>query len=589
MRHALRLAVRQFTRHPAFALVTVLVLGLATGASVAVYTVVDAVLLRPLPYTSPQQLLTIWDTNQAPRADARADVARDVDGLPPARRVCRRRRLVAARCQPDGSGHGSHTRQRDPDEREPLFVARRFGAGRARISGGRTVLRSDADRRDQRSAVAGALSGGSRAHRQAALAERCDAHHRRHHAAALPLSGRRGRVAAAELGLSSAQPPGAFRRVGRAAEARRGRRTGAHAGGDGRRTAGQGVRREQRRMAGPARAARRRTARVLPSGADRALRRGRLADGHRLPERGVAPAHACAVARARGRRPDGARRIAASSHRATAGRGDRALDRRGHRRRDRDRYRDPGHRRRVAGGHPAARGSRGQRAGPRIRRRDRNRYHAPLRPRPGPRPDSAGTHERPQGVRARLVAGEPHALSGAGGGRGRARLRAPDQLRTSGANGRPDDERAHGRAHAAGRDLPNPALRQRLHRLGHGRERTRRAARRRAPAAGRARRGRVELHAVRGLLANAVFDRRRRAGDRRRADPGAGADRERRILRGPRRDSGSRAGSSRRRTASDPRRSSSSTKRSRAGTRDPSSDGTWSRPRGRSARSAGTS
>ena len=65
MRHALRLAVRQFTRHPAFALVTVLVLGLATGASVAVYTVVDAVLLRPLPYTSPQQLLTIWDTNQA--------------------------------------------------------------------------------------------------------------------------------------------------------------------------------------------------------------------------------------------------------------------------------------------------------------------------------------------------------------------------------------------------------------------------------------------------------------------------------------------------------------------------------------------
>ena len=64
MRHALRLAVRQFTRHPGFALVTVLVLGSATGASVAVYTVVDAVLLRPLPYTSPQQLLTLWDTNQ---------------------------------------------------------------------------------------------------------------------------------------------------------------------------------------------------------------------------------------------------------------------------------------------------------------------------------------------------------------------------------------------------------------------------------------------------------------------------------------------------------------------------------------------
>jgi predicted permease len=65
MRHAFRLALRQFTRHPAFAVVTVLVLGLATGASVAVYTVVDAVLLKPLPYASPEQLVTIWDTNQS--------------------------------------------------------------------------------------------------------------------------------------------------------------------------------------------------------------------------------------------------------------------------------------------------------------------------------------------------------------------------------------------------------------------------------------------------------------------------------------------------------------------------------------------
>lgn len=63
MGHALRLAMRQFTRHPAFSVVTVLVLGLATGASVAVYTVVDAVLLRPLPYATPDQLVTLWDTN----------------------------------------------------------------------------------------------------------------------------------------------------------------------------------------------------------------------------------------------------------------------------------------------------------------------------------------------------------------------------------------------------------------------------------------------------------------------------------------------------------------------------------------------
>ena len=64
MRHALRQSLRQFVVRPVFALVTVLVLGLGIGAGVAVYTVVDAVLLRPLPYAQPDRLVSIWDTNQ---------------------------------------------------------------------------------------------------------------------------------------------------------------------------------------------------------------------------------------------------------------------------------------------------------------------------------------------------------------------------------------------------------------------------------------------------------------------------------------------------------------------------------------------
>lgn len=63
MRHAFRQAIRQFVVRPAFALVTVLVLGLGIGAGVAVYTVVDAVLLTPLPYRQPEQLVALWDTN----------------------------------------------------------------------------------------------------------------------------------------------------------------------------------------------------------------------------------------------------------------------------------------------------------------------------------------------------------------------------------------------------------------------------------------------------------------------------------------------------------------------------------------------
>jgi predicted permease len=59
----LRAAVRQARRHPRFALVTVIVLGLGTGAAATVFTVVDAVVVRPLPYRDPDRLVTIWDTN----------------------------------------------------------------------------------------------------------------------------------------------------------------------------------------------------------------------------------------------------------------------------------------------------------------------------------------------------------------------------------------------------------------------------------------------------------------------------------------------------------------------------------------------
>jgi putative ABC transport system permease protein len=56
-------AARQFRHHPGFSLVTVLVLGLGTAAATTVFTVVDSVVLRPLPYRAPASLVTLWDTN----------------------------------------------------------------------------------------------------------------------------------------------------------------------------------------------------------------------------------------------------------------------------------------------------------------------------------------------------------------------------------------------------------------------------------------------------------------------------------------------------------------------------------------------
>lgn len=63
MTSAFRLAIRQFVHHRSFALITVLVLGLGIGATVTVYSVVDGVLLTPLPYAQPDRLVTMWDVN----------------------------------------------------------------------------------------------------------------------------------------------------------------------------------------------------------------------------------------------------------------------------------------------------------------------------------------------------------------------------------------------------------------------------------------------------------------------------------------------------------------------------------------------
>lgn len=56
MRHDLTVAWRMLGKNPAFALTVTLTLGLAIGANTAVFSLIDAVLLRPLPYPEPERL-----------------------------------------------------------------------------------------------------------------------------------------------------------------------------------------------------------------------------------------------------------------------------------------------------------------------------------------------------------------------------------------------------------------------------------------------------------------------------------------------------------------------------------------------------
>lgn len=55
-------AFRSLARSPEFTLVVVLVIGLGIGATTAIFSIVNAVLIRPLPFRDPDRLVMLFET-----------------------------------------------------------------------------------------------------------------------------------------------------------------------------------------------------------------------------------------------------------------------------------------------------------------------------------------------------------------------------------------------------------------------------------------------------------------------------------------------------------------------------------------------
>jgi putative ABC transport system permease protein len=96
----IRFAARMLARSPGFAAAAIVTLGLGIGANTTMFSIVNAVLLRPLPFPEPERLMTIWNG----RADE--PLALNIVSLPDYREWTARSRVFEDLALFDSAGRG---------------------------------------------------------------------------------------------------------------------------------------------------------------------------------------------------------------------------------------------------------------------------------------------------------------------------------------------------------------------------------------------------------------------------------------------------------------------------------------------------
>jgi putative ABC transport system permease protein len=112
----LRFAARMFRRNPGFTAIAVLTLALGIGANVAIFSVVSAVLLKPLPFPHPEQLVRVYD-------DLAGSNSPDVGMSAPELWDLRDRAGIFSGISPDGGGAVNLTGGLHPEHIQIMTVS----------------------------------------------------------------------------------------------------------------------------------------------------------------------------------------------------------------------------------------------------------------------------------------------------------------------------------------------------------------------------------------------------------------------------------------------------------------------------------